>query len=194
MRNKVLNMREIVVMAVLSLTFAVIYVGADGAWGIFSAIFGPIGTDILYGIWFMAAITSMYIIRKPGCALLGEMMGAMCEVLLGSPVGVSVVLDAIIQGGSSELVFALTGYKRYDTKILILAGIFPSIGTFIYSYYLYGFSNLSLIYVVTMLAIRIISGGLLGGYGGKKIADLLVETGSLNTFPISRARRSGING
>ncbi|MGB6127521.1 MAG: ECF transporter S component [Psychrilyobacter sp.] len=193
MKNK-LNMREIVVMAVLSMAYAVIYIAGVGAWGIFNAIFGPIGTDIVYGIWFMAAITSMYIIRKPGCAFLGEMMAAMSEVLLGTPVGVTMLIGAAIQGASSELAFTVTGYKKYNTFVLVLAGIFPSLGTFVYSYFMYGYSHLPIKMIVMMLIVRVISGGLIGGYGGKMVADTLASTGSLNTFSLGRERRLKFNG
>lgn len=193
MHNK-LNMREIIVMAVLSMAYAVLYVANVGMIGIFNAIFGPIGINLIYGIWFMAAITAMYIIRKPGCAFIGEMMAAILEVLIGTPVGVAMLIGAAIQGGASELAFTITGYKKYNTWVMILAGVFPSIATFIYSYLLYGYSHLPTKMVLGMLIVRVISGGFFGGWGGKKVADLLSETGCLNTFPLGRERRSVVNG
>lgn len=191
---KKLNMREIVVMAVLSMAYAVVYVAGVGMWGIFNAVFGPIGVDIIYGIWFMAAITVMYIIRKPGCAFLGEMMAAISEVLIGTPVGIMMLIGAAVQGASSELAFTLTGYKRYNTPVLILAGILPSLGTFLYSYLMYGYGHLPGRMIILMLGVRIVSGGLIGGWGGKKVGDLLAQTGCLNTFPLGRERRVALNG
>ncbi len=184
-----LNMREIVVMAVLSMAYAVIYVACVGLWGLFNGVFGPIGVDIIYGVWFMAATTSMYIIRKPGAAFIGEMMAAISEVMLGTPVGVAMLIGAAIQGASSELAFTITRYKRYNIFVLILSGVFPSIGTFLYTYYFYGYGHLNTKYIILMLIIRIMSGGFFGGYLAKLLGDKLVKTGSLNTFEIGRKRR-----
>jgi energy-coupling factor transport system substrate-specific component len=116
------------------------------------------------------------------------MLAALGEILLGTPAGISVFIGAAIQGLGCESIFALTRYKKYNTAVLIFAGMGASVTSFIYNYVAYGYSKLPLKMLMFMLLIRLISGAILAGLLGKLIGDGLANTGALSSFPLGRAR------
>jgi energy-coupling factor transport system substrate-specific component len=182
------SLKDIVVLCVLGVAFGAMYLGGITIWAFANAAFGPIGLDIVYGIWFTASITGAYIIRKPGIALGAELMAALGEVILGSPSGIMIFVGAAIQGLGCEAVFAATGWKKYSTPVLVLAGMGASVTSFIYNYFAYGYSKFAIGMLITMLLVRLISGAVLSGLLGKFIGDGLAATGALASFPLGRER------
>ena len=182
--SKTWKMKDLLLLALLGLVFGAIYLGGVAAWGVVTAAVGPIGLDMVYGIWFMGATCAMYIIRKPGIAFAGEIMAALGEVVLGTPMGVSMLIGATIQGAGCELGFLVTGYKRYDLKTLILSGCFAAVFTLIYNYIFYNYSSYALPMLAAMLCVRLLSAALFSGVFSKLIGDGLVKTGALNSFAL----------
>ena len=182
--NKIWKMKDLLLLALLGLVFGSIYLGGVAVWGVVTAAAGPIGLDMVYGIWFMGATCAMYIIRKPGIAFAGEIMAALGEVILGTPMGVSMLIGASIQGAGCELGFLVTGYRKYNLWTLILSGGFAAVFTLIYNYLYYNYSTYALPMLMVMLCIRLLSAALFSGVLSKFIADGLVKTGALNSFAI----------
>ena len=182
------SLKDTIVLCVLGVAFGALYIGGVAVWAVANAVFGPVGLDIIYGIWFTASITAAYIIRKPGIAFGAEMLAALGEILLGTPAGVSVFIGAAIQGLGCEAVFAATKWKKYNTPVLILAGMGASVTSFIYNYVAYGYSKFHITMLILMLTLRLISGAVLSGLLGKVIGDGLAATGALSSFPLGRER------
>lgn len=184
------NMREIVVMAVLSVVFAVVYLAFLPVGKILVGFFGPIGYDIIFGIWFIVSIITAYIIRKPGAAFLSETIAATVEVLLGNAVGPMLIMSGMIQGLGAEAAFAATRWRNYTTTVLMLAGMGSAVTSFVWGYFLGGFAALSPGYVTAMFIVRLISGALIAGLLGKSISDGLAQTGVLSRFALGKAMRA----
>lgn len=182
------SLKDIIVLCVLGVAFGALYIGGVSVWAVANAVFGPIGLDMVYGIWFTASITAAYIIRKPGIAFGAEILAALGEVLLGTPAGVSVFIGAAIQGIGCEAIFAAARWKKYNIVVLMLAGMGASVTSFIYNYIAYGYSKFPISMLASMLAIRLISGAVLSGLLGKFIGDGLAATGALSSFPLGRER------
>lgn len=182
------SLKDIIVLCVLGVAFGALYIGGVSVWAVANAAFGPVGLDMVYGIWFTASVTGAYIIRKPGIAFGAEMLAALGEVLLGTPAGVGVFIGAAIQGIGCEAIFAATGWKKYNTAVLVLSGMGASVTSFIYNYFCYGYSKFPISMLAMMLAIRLVSGALLTGVLGKLIGDGLAATGALSSFPLGRER------
>lgn len=182
------KLKDIVVLCVLGVAFGAMYLGGISIWAVANAVFGPIGLDIVYGIWFTASITAAYIIRKPGIAFGAEMMAALGEVILGTPSGIMVFVGAAIQGLGCEAVFAATGWKKYSTPVLVLAGMGASITSFVYNYLAYGYSSFAFGMLAAMLIVRLASGAVFAGLLGKFIGDGLAATGALSSFPLGNER------
>lgn len=105
--NKSLNLREIVVMASISIVFGVLYLLWIFLASVVKGIVGPAAAGLMNGMWVMAPVVCAYIIRKPGVALIAELIAAGTEVLVGSVNAGAVLLLGLTQGLGVELAFAL---------------------------------------------------------------------------------------
>ncbi|QBP39651.1 ECF transporter S component [Paenisporosarcina antarctica] len=180
------KLKEVVLMSVLAVVFAVVYLLFVHVGNIWAGIIGPIAYEWMYGIWFIVSIIAAYIIRKPGAALLSETMAAMIEVMIGNAVGPRLILSGIVQGLGAEAAFAATGYKRYNWWVLCLAGVGSAVFSFAYGFLVSGYSALEPSLLVLMFTLRVISGAVIAGLGGKYLSDGLLATGALRGYAISR--------
>lgn len=183
------KLKEVVLMSLFSVVFGIVYLLFLHAGNIWAGFIGPIAYEWIFGIWFIVSIICMYIIRKPGAAVISETIAAAVEVLLGNAVGPRLILAGVIQGLGAEAAFAATRYRRFDIWVLMLAGIGASVFSFIYGYFLGGFTVFSPGYVLLMLGIRILSGAMIAGVGGKAVVDGLLATGSLRGYAITREKK-----
>ena len=184
-----IGLYDIVVMAAISIVFGVLYL----LWIFFGqfvqAMLGPVAWGILAGMWVLAPIICAYIIRKPGIAFIAELIAAGTEVLAGSVNAGVVMLLGLTQGLGAELAFALFRYRNYRLPVLMLAGILGMFANFITIYFVYGYDHLSTLIVTFQLVAMLISGAVMGGWGGKAIADALGRTGVLNRFALGKELR-----
>ena len=148
------TLREILILAVLGAVFGVLYLGWVQIWLIAQAIFGAVTMDVVMGFWFIVSIIAAAIIRKPGAALVSELLAAVTEILLGSPAGLLLLLAALIQGAGAELVFAARGWRDYRLPVLMAAGIGAAIFSFIYTWMSFNYSALEPGLLVAMFALR----------------------------------------
>jgi len=183
------KLKEVVLMSLFSVVFGIVYLLFLHVGNIWAGFIGPIAYEWIFGIWFIVSIICMYIIRKPGAAVISETIAAAIEVLLGNAVGPRLILSGIIQGLGAEAAFAATRYRRFDIWVLMLAGVGASVFSFTYGYFLGGFTVFSTGYVLLMLGIRIMSGAVIAGIGGKAVVDGLLVTGSLRGYAITRAKK-----
>ncbi|ASN07132.1 ECF transporter S component [Virgibacillus necropolis] len=181
--------KEIVVLSALSVVFAVVYLAFLPVGKILVGFFGPIGYDLIFGIWFIVSIIAAYIIRKPGAAFISETIAAMVEVLLGSAVGPLLIVSGMIQGLGAEAAFAATRWKNYSTWVLMAAGVGAALFSFAYGYFMSGYAALSTTYVFGMLIARMVSGALIAGLLGKALSDGLAQTGVLSSFALGKEYR-----
>lgn len=184
------KLKEVVLMSLFSVVFGIIYLLFLHAGNIWAGFIGPIAYEWIFGIWFIVSIICMYIIRKPGAAVISETIAAAVEVLLGNAVGPRLILAGVIQGMGAEAAFAVTGYKKFNIWVLMLAGVGASIFSFTYGYFMGGFTVFSTGYVLLMLGLRIMSGALIAGVGGKAVVDGLLATGSLRGYAITKTVKS----
>ncbi|MEK5058423.1 thiamine permease [Paenibacillus sp. FSL H7-0326] len=181
------KLRDIIVLSSLSVVFAVIYLVFLQIGNLLTGVMGPMGYEVIFGIWFIVSIIAAYIIRKPGAAFLSETIAGIIEVLIGNTTGPILIVSAMIQGLGAEMVFAAVRYRKYSLSVLMLSGIGAAVFSFAWGYFRSGFAALSPEFVIAMLVVRIISGAILAGLLGKWIADALVRTGVLRSFPVARA-------
>ncbi len=178
---------DVILTSNLALVFGLLFLGWGFIWNFAKPLEAvmPGARDLLYGFWFIAGILAPYIIRKPGAALAAEMLAALAELLAGGTWGLTLLISGLIQGGLAEIVFAATGYKQFDLKILMLAGAAAGAGSLVVDY-MFWYSSLGLGVLGMMLLARLISGALLAGWLGKVIGDGLLNAGALGSFAIAR--------
>lgn len=181
--------RELVVGAVLAVAVGVIF----WAWGLlYSSVFTLIPFPFSYvtvGLWMVGGLLVPYVIRKPGAALLGELVAAFVSMALGNQWGILTMASGLVQGVGAELVFAGFRWKRFDRAVLYgaaaLAGAFSILlDTFVYSYYrTYSWGNIGLAAVLI-----VISSVLLGGVLSQLLGEALARTGVLSGLSISQGK------
>ncbi|MCY9092224.1 ECF transporter S component [Bacillus mojavensis] len=180
------KVKEIVIMSVISIVFAIVYLVFTHFGNVLAGMFGPIAYEPIYGIWFIVSVIAAYIIRKPGAALVSEVIAALVECLLGNPSGPMVIVIGVVQGLGAEAVFLATRWKAYSLPVLLLAGMGSSVASFIYDLFVSGYAAYSPGYLLIMLVIRLVSGAVLAGLLGKAISDSLAYTGVLNGMALGK--------
>jgi energy-coupling factor transport system permease protein len=182
--------RDILLLALVAAAFGPLFV----QWQVLYEAVGrwlAVGwKDIFQGFWFIPVILLPYIIRRPGAALFAETLAAAVSLLGGSPYGIiGAAVGGLVQGMGAEVIFMLTGWRRYNWLTLALAGAASAVTGFIYYVPIYyaGF-DLALLavtgisFVIGVLLLAVIPGKLLG--------DALLATGVLDRFQIGRDRRA----
>lgn len=137
------KLKEVAMLSIISVIAGVLYMAFSFlGYGIRNVLtpFGlaPFGFEVIFGLWFIGSVISAYIIRKPGTALLTGLISAAAEMLSGSPGGANILLVGLIQGAGAELPFALTIWKNYQTRILVLAIMSAAVFSFAWQKFLGG--------------------------------------------------------
>ncbi len=180
------NTAEIVFISVLSATLGIIWWGYTIIYDIADPILRPFALEnLLTGVWFTGAVFFPYIIRKPGAAILGELIAALVQGFIARW-GLSSLAYGLVQGVPVELFFLLLGYKRWSLPVLMIAGAISAIGSYVLSFFWYQYFTMSVPYNLIQISTFIISGAILAGLLSKVAADGLKKTGVLNHFRIVR--------
>ncbi|RLK46669.1 ECF transporter S component [Microbacterium telephonicum] len=188
---------DIVVAAVLGVAIGLLFwlwntIG--GAWfGAMDALTPGLG-GIAVGIWLIGGVIGGLVIRKPGAALLVEVVAAIVSMLIGNVWGVSTVLSGIVQGLGAELVFAAFAYRRFGLPVAALAGIGAAVAAWIFEMF-YG-SSPNILKTVEFNAIYlgalVVSGAVLAGVVGWLLVRALAATGALSRFAAGREARAEV--
>lgn len=187
------TMRETLIVVFLGAVFGVLYLGWVQVWLVAQAIFGPVTMDVVMGFWFIVSIIAASIIRKPGVALVAEVLAAAVQILLGSPAGLLLLLTGLVQGAGAEAVFAATGWRNYRLLVLMAAGAGAAVFSFAYTWVRFDYGALEPAILVVMFTLRLASGALLGGLLGHLIVQALYKTGTLAGLGIDRDRRASLD-
>ena len=173
-----LTLTDVLITVVIALVFAVIYSLWDGIYTILQP-FGLHLNELVYGMWFIAAIVAYLIIRKPGVALIAEFAAASGETIVLLQFDISLIMYGLIQGLVCELVFMFFRYKSTSLMVAVLAGIAAALSTLPLDWY-YGYlEHLETWNLTLMFSLRILSGALVAGYLGHLLYKALKETGVL---------------
>ncbi len=185
------QLKDIIMVAILGLIFAVIYLAILYAGVGVTAVltpFGlaPFGYEIFYGIWFMGATLAGFIIQKPGVAIITECLAAFLEFLMGNMGGPLVLISGLVQGAGSEVGFAMFRYRKYNLATMCVSGIMAAVFSFAWGYFQNAYAGLSSAILIAMLAVRILSAvvfaGLISTFAGRNLA----RTGVLKSYALGQ--------
>lgn len=189
MKTKHWELKDVIMMAILGVVFSAVYLAVfQGGLALSTALtpagLAPFGFEIIYGVWFMAATLAAYIIRKPGVALVTEVLASFIELLMGNSGGLTVVLTGLIQGVGAELAFAIFRYKKWNLGVMCLGGILSSIFIFCYELYYLNYIALAPTLLAAQLAVRFVSAVVFSGIICKLAGDALAKTGVVKSYAI----------
>lgn len=179
--------QDLVLLAIIAVVFGAIYWAWLQPYLWIAPIAAQPGQELLFGLWFIAGLLGGYIIRRPGAAFLAETLAAFAEVLLGAPAGPILLVTGMMQALGAELVFAATGYRRWDWGTLAIAGATAALVALPWNWFRLGYFTLDVGFLGLLLGVRLVSGAL-AGVAAKLLGDLVAATGSLNYFAIGRER------
>ncbi len=179
---------DIVVLAVVAAVFGVIF----WAWGYFPAssvfsAFPPLAA-FPYALFVMAGPLGGLIIRRPGAALLAELIAALFEALVSVQwSGTSIIVYGLIEGLGAELGFLLFAYRVWKLPAAVLSGALAGLAMavldlWIYRYYVGWSANYQLGYV----AAAVLGGIVIAGALSWLLVRGLARTGVLAPFASGR--------
>ena len=189
MKKETWKLRDVIMMGILGVVFAAVYLAVFYGGLSISTVLAPFGLsafgfELIYGVWFMAATLAAYIIRKPGVALVAELLAASIELLMGNSGGLTVVLTGLIQGLGCELGFALFRYKKWNLLSMSVSGMLGATFIFIYELYYLQYYLLAPTMLISQLVVRYLSAVLFSAVICKMAGDALARTGVVKSYAI----------
>jgi energy-coupling factor transport system substrate-specific component len=180
--------RDFIVAAAIAVPLGLVWSFAYGFVWLTARGIQPLLGDVFDGFYIIGGVLVAYVVRKPGAALLGEMLAALVEIPF-TGFGAVVLWLGLLQGLGVELVFLATRYRRFDLLTLMVAGAMGALAAVVgYSYVTEGWLGLEPGVQILRIILKLLGGALLAGLLAKLIGDALVQTGVLNNFPIARTR------
>ena len=156
------HIREIISVSLIAVLLGCIFTLSDWlytfVYGLLSLVgIGPFVGEILFGLWCMGGSLAFMVVRLPGAALYGEIVGALVESAFGGQFGVVALVAGFFQGIGSELGFACYRYRRFDIRSLTLAAIFSTVITFASALFIHGYIKLHWSMLLALFITRLIS-------------------------------------
>ncbi|GAB48928.1 ECF transporter S component [Mobilicoccus pelagius] len=177
---------DIVTLAVLGVALGVAFWGFDmllyeplkAALSVF-----PPAQELLLGVWILPAVAGALLVRRPGAALLCEMVAATVEMLLGNQWAAMVLVSGLLQAGGVEIVAALWRWRRFDLSTAVFGGMLGAVLEIVlYEWWSY-VPEYSWTWKLVYLVAGVVSGFVIAGLGGHALVRALAATGAVNAFP-----------
>ncbi|GAA3937797.1 ECF transporter S component [Microbacterium soli] len=196
-RNSRWRVVDIVVAAVLGVAAGLIFWAWNTigyAWFEAADALTPGLGGIAVGIWLIGGVIGGLVIRKPGAALVVEVVAAIISMLIGNVWGVSTVLSGIVQGLGAELVFAAFAYRRFGLPVAMLAGVGAGAAAWVFELFYGSSPNIlkSVEFNAIYLGTVVVSGIVLAGVVGWLLVRALAATGALSRFAAGREARQEV--
>ncbi len=177
---------DILTAAMLGVAGGVLFIGWDyllNAWWEGLAIAFPPARSLIMGIWLLPAVAGALLIRRPGAALLVELIAALLEFMLGNPWGAGVLVSALLQGLGAEAVVAALRWRRWGVPVAMAAGAgSAALAVICFEWWSY-MAAWSWSWKLAGLGAAVISGLLLAGLGAHAVVRALAAAGAVNALP-----------
>ena len=159
------------------------------------------------GPWFLAGVVGGLVVRRPGAALLCEVVAALVSMLPGTEWGATVLVSGILQGLGAELAFALFRYRRFGLGVAMLAGALSAPLEWVFETFSVpaAWADVPVLSAlaggggwyaewlprdkVAYLVALVVSGAVLAGLVGWLLVRALARAGALSAFPAGQERQ-----
>lgn len=178
---------DLITAVMIGVAFGVAFIGWGAVHNLVSVVFTalPPLSGLLGGFWWMPAVVAMLVIRRPGAAILAEVVAASVEPLLGGQWGIATLGSGLLQGLGVELGFLFLVYRVWTWLPAALGGAMAGLLETPYERFLY-YPEWDVTYIVLYGAAMVVSGALLAGVVGWLLVKGLARTGVLAPFPPGR--------
>ena len=181
---------DLVTTAILGVALGVAFWGWDlllypAVSALLNTAFPPLASLTL-GVWVLPAVVGGLVVRRPGAALLCEIVAATVEALLGNQWGLNVIISGALQALGVEIILAVFLWKGFRLGVAVLAGALSAILELCcWEWWVYqGEYTLSMKLVA--LGCAVVSCSAISGLGGWGLVRAMAVTGALNAFPAGR--------
>lgn len=182
---------DILTITFLGAAFGIAYWG----WGLayqapstaLTTIFPPLA-GITGAPWLIAGVVGGLVVRRPGAALLCEVVAALVSMIPGTQWGFTTLISGILQGLGAELAFAILGYGAYGLAAAMFAGAMSAPLEAVYEWFVY-WSDWGWSYKTAYLVILTAAGAVIAGGLGWVITRALAAAGALGAFPPGQEAR-----
>lgn len=182
---------DIVVAAVLGVACGLIFFGWNSigyaGFQTMDALTPGLG-GLVAGVWFLAGPLGALIIRKPGAAVMVELLAGFVSMALGNQWGWTTMYSAFAQGLGAELIFLLFAYRRFGPMVAVLAGIGAGVGAWVNEFILGNWEKTLAFNTIYLVALAI-SGAVLAGLLSWILMRALARAGALERFAAGREAR-----
>ncbi len=169
--------QNLVIIAVLAAIAGVINTGVGNLWYLVNTSLGPLGGALIQGMFMWAYILAVFIVRRPGVALIFGLIEAGTEVLLGNAAGIGTLGWGISQGLAIEAVLLICTYSRFGFVTAVMAGMAASQFGTLWTSVFYGWDPSYSKDVWMAAPINLISGAIFSGALGYFLATKIAKTG-----------------
>lgn len=180
---------DYVTTAVLGIAVGLIFWVLALSWKVLELGFQafPPSIGLIAGLWVLAGPLAGAIIRKPGAALLCELIAATVEAVLGSHFGATVLVSGFLQGLGAELIFAAFGYRKFTLWVTSLSGLLAAAFMAVSENIMYN-AAWQFSFQAAYLVCSMISGIVISGIGAWYAYRAIARTGALSSFASGRLR------
>ncbi len=170
------KLNEVVILVVLSIAIGVLF----WAWTFIEALAKPLEAIglryLMSGVWFIGGTLVAFLIRRPGAALLGEVLAAILEGFI-TQWGITAAIWGLVQGIGAEAAFALGRYKKWNLPMMLLAGFASALCSYILDFFYSQYWTLQpWLWPVQIIAISV-SGLFWAGWLSYQIGRGIIRTG-----------------
>jgi energy-coupling factor transport system substrate-specific component len=156
-----------------------LYTAPSNALG---AVFAPL-TGLLGAPWLLAGVVGGLMVRRPGAALVTELVAASVEALIGNQWGWTTVISGGLQGLGVEVALALFLWRRFGVGVALLAGgLAAGFEVVFYEWHAY-VADWTWSWKLAYLGFFALSGAVVAGLGGLAIVRALARTGAVRSMP-----------
>jgi len=175
---------DLVTMAMLGVAVGVAFWGWSQLYHVISALslfaFPPAG-GLLSGPWLLGGVLGGLVVRRPGAAMVTEVIAASVEALLGNGWGITNLISGAAQGIGVELVLAIVLFRRFGPWVASLAAAASGAFGTVYLWVAY-YADWSWAFKWLYLAGFAVSGAITSGLLGWLLVRALARTGVLDAF------------
>ena len=179
---------DIVTAAMIGVVFGVAYWGWSSAYNtLVTPLASLLGASqgLLGGPWLIAGVVAGLVVRRPGAALLAELLAASVEATLVTEWGWATVISGVLQGLGVEIVLAVVLYRRFGLVVAALAGAAAAFAEWCYEWNAY-WVGYSAGWKLAYLGFFALSGAVVAGAGGWILTRSLAATGAIDALPAGR--------
>lgn len=176
---------DLLTLAVLGVAFGVAFFGFD------TFLYAPLEValsgfpplkELLLGVWILPCVVGMLVVRRPGAAILCEVVAASVETLLGNQWGAMVLVSALLQAGGVEVVAAILRWRSFGVLVAVAGGALAAVFEIVlYEWYAY-VPEFSWAWKLAYLGAGVVS-GIVAGVVAHLLVKALAATGAANAFP-----------